>query len=154
MDPLTASLHDCSHCFIPHLLNNTGNVPLNYIMKQAQFNKEIYKFNKEYLRCVCILCSDKNFKNILNLYFSVNKPAAPFKLFRSFSKVNKYLDEKFNIKFNLRVFDINGATNITEEEEDDANELSPEQSSDQTHEHLTEQPSEQDTIEEYSNQHK
>ena len=133
-------------------LNNTGNVPLNYIMKQAQFNKEIYKFNKEYLRGVCILCSDKNFKNILNLYFSVSKPAAPFKLCRSFSKVNKYLDEKFNIKFDSHVFDINGAINIAEEEEEldeanDANEaneatLEP----DQTHDN--------DSIEEYSNQHK
>ena len=30
MDPLTASLHDCSHCFIPHLLNNTGNVTIRF----------------------------------------------------------------------------------------------------------------------------
>jgi hypothetical protein len=28
MDPLTASLHDCSHQFIPHLLANHGNATI------------------------------------------------------------------------------------------------------------------------------
>jgi hypothetical protein len=92
-------------------INTSGNIPLKYIMKQAQFNKEIYKFNKEFVKGVCILCKDKSFKNILNLYFSVAKPAAPFKLCRSYEKANKYLNEIFNVNFKTEIFE-----NVIEEE--------------------------------------
>lgn len=103
-------------------LNNSGNLPLNYVMKQAQFNKEIYKFNKEYVKCVCILCKDRSFKNILNLYFTVSKPAAPYKLCRSFSKINKYLNEKFAVTFDTNIFDENFNNDIEEEEEEELTE--------------------------------
>lgn len=100
-------------------LNNSGDLPLNYVMKQANFNKEIYKFNKEYIRCVCILCNNKNFKNILNLYFTVSRPAAPYKLCRSFGKINKYLSEKFDINFDSNVFDdMHEIVELEEEEEE------------------------------------
>ena len=74
--------------------NNNESMPIKYLLKQSQFNKEIYKFNKEYLKCVCIICKNKNFKNILNIYFSLAKPAAPFKLCRSYDKSTLYLIEK------------------------------------------------------------
>lgn len=87
-------------------LNNSKEFQLNYVIKQAQFNKEIYKFNKEYVVCVCILCNNSNFtnlKNILNLYFTMIKPAAPFKLCKSFDKINKYLIQN-NIIFDSNIF--------------------------------------------------
>jgi len=105
-------------------LNTSGSLPLKYIMKQAQFNKEIYKYNKEYVKGVCILCKDKSFKNILNLYFSVAKPAAPFKLCRTYEKSNKYLLENFNVKFDVSIFenDIMEHSFKSESESTDSNE--------------------------------
>jgi hypothetical protein len=86
-------------------VNLTENIPIKYIMRQAEFNKQVEKFNKEYIKCVCIVCDNKNFKNILNLYLSFVKPVSPYKLCRSFDKVNKYLVEKHNINFNSHTFD-------------------------------------------------
>jgi hypothetical protein len=100
-------------------INVKESIPMKYIMKQVQFNKEVYKFNKEYIKCVCIMCKDKNFKNILTLYFGMVRPAAPYKLCRSFFKINKYLVERHNITFNTQIFDENN--NIVEEEDDNQN---------------------------------
>ena len=86
-------------------LNTTRIMPPEYIMKQSYFNREIYKFNKDYVKTVCILCNDKNLKNILNLYFSVNKPAAPYKLCISFDKINKYLNQNFKINFDSNILE-------------------------------------------------
>jgi hypothetical protein len=95
-------------------LNNSKEFQLNYVIKQAQFNKEIFKFNKEYVICVCILCNNSNFlnlKNILNLYFTMIKPAAPFKLCKSFDKINKYLI-KNNINFDSNIFNEGNICNV------------------------------------------
>ena len=88
-------------------LDNSCNLPLNFVIKQAKFNKEINKFNKEYIKSVCILCKDNGIKNILNLYFTICKPVVPYKLCRSFNKINKYLMEKHDISFNSNVYDEN-----------------------------------------------
>ena len=86
-------------------LNSGRMLPLDYVMKQAQFNKEIQKFNKDYIETVCILCKEKSFKNVLNLYFTVAKPTNPYKFSRSFEKINLYLKDKFNIDFDLSIFE-------------------------------------------------
>jgi hypothetical protein len=106
-------------------LNSTKDLPMNYMMKQIQFNKDIEKFNKEYIKLASIMCKSKAFKNILNLYFSMSKQAAPFQIFRSFEKMNVYFYENFKIKFNFDVFDdginkldINDSDEIIEEEEE------------------------------------
>jgi hypothetical protein len=88
-------------------INTTEPIPMKYIMEQAKFNKEIYDSNKKYVKGVCILCKDKNFKNILNLYFTIAKPAAPYKLCRSYEKANKYLNEILNINFKAEIFENN-----------------------------------------------
>jgi hypothetical protein len=85
-------------------LSNANNLPLNLVMKQVQFNKDIYKYNKEYLKCACILCNNKYLKSVLNTYFSISKPAAPYKICSSYDKINKYLKEKFNIKIDSSIF--------------------------------------------------
>ena len=100
-------------------LNKSAKLPLNYIMKQAQFTKDINKFNKEYIKAVCILCNDKNFKNILSLYFTFCRPASPYKLCRSFDKINKYLIEKLNINFDSNIYDERLIKNDIIEEEDE-----------------------------------
>ena len=97
-------------------MNNSENIQMKYIIKQSEFNKEIYKFNKEYLNAVCIICKNKSIKTILNLYFSVSKPASPFKLCRSIEKANNYIKEKCNINFDVNIFKIN---NIDINDDDD-----------------------------------
>jgi hypothetical protein len=110
-------------------LNSAKDLPMNYIMKQIQFNKEIEKFNKEYVKLASIMCKNKAFKNILNLYFSMSNKGAPFKIFRSFEKMNLYFDENFKIKFDFNLFEdknsnleLNNGSEIDEEEEDDKSE--------------------------------
>jgi hypothetical protein len=83
---------------------NFDNLPFNYIIKHANFNKEIFKYNKEYVKAICILCNNSTFKNILNLYFTISKPASPYKLCKNYEKANKYLLENFNIDFNTSKF--------------------------------------------------
>jgi hypothetical protein len=97
-------------------LNKLTSYPIEFVAKQAEFSKQIYNFNKEYLKCVCILCKDKNFKNILNLFFTFVKPASPYKLCRSFNKVNKYLSEKFNNNFDTNIFDDTIKNNLINDE--------------------------------------
>ena len=104
--------------------NNTENIPVKYIMKQVQFNKEIYKFNKEYLRGICILCKSKTFKNILNMYFTFSKPAAPFKLCRSNEKANIFLKDRCKVNFDVSIFNKSDTVVIDVEEEEEENEHS------------------------------
>lgn len=104
--------------------NNIENIPVKYIMKQVQFNKEIYKFNKEYLRGICILCKNKTFKNILNMYFAFSKPAAPFKLCRSNEKANIFLQDKCKVNFDVSIFNKSDTIGIDVEEEEEENEYS------------------------------
>lgn len=101
--------------------NNTENIPVKYIMRQVQFNKEVYKFNKEYLRGICILCKSKTFKNIVNMYFTFTKPAAPFKLCRSNEKANIFLKDKCKVNFDVSIFNKSDsiAIDVEEEEEND-----------------------------------
>jgi hypothetical protein len=87
-------------------INLNINIPLKFILKQAKFSKEIYKYNKEYVKCVAIICKDKNFKNILNLFFTFVTPACPYKLCRTFDKANKYF-KKFDIDFDTNYFNNN-----------------------------------------------
>jgi hypothetical protein len=86
-------------------ITSSENFEMKNIMKFANFNKEIYNFNKAYVKCVAILCTDKNFKNILNLYFTFAKPSSPYKLCRSYMKVNKYFKEKWNLSIDSSYYD-------------------------------------------------
>jgi hypothetical protein len=112
-------------------LNSAQSMPLNYIMKYSQFNKEIEKFNKEYVICACIMCKNKAFKNLLNLYFSMSKPAAPFKIFRSTEKANKYIKDKFNYNFDINKFYIFNENNEDEQDEEQSDEQDEEQDEEQ-----------------------
>ena len=114
-----------SMMYIIFNLDNAKSLPLNYIIKQIQFNKEIEKFNKEYIKLASIMCKNKTFKNILNMYFSMSKQAAPFKIFRCFKKMNLFFIEKFNINFNFFLLepDNDNDNDIVEEEEEENNNI-------------------------------
>lgn len=99
-------------------LNNYGNFDMKFMMKQAKFSQEIYKFNKLYLTCVCILCKNKSFKNMLNIFFTIVKQAAPYKLCRTSQKANLYLKEKHNIDFDINFYLKNIDTNDTNDSND------------------------------------
>lgn len=89
------------------LNNHKESIPMNLLMKQVQFNKKVYEFNRKYVIGVCILCQSKIFKNMLNLFFTLTKPASPYKLCRSISKANKFISEKLNYSFDISVFELN-----------------------------------------------
>jgi len=91
-------------------ITSTNNFDIKNIMKFANFNKEIYNFNKAYVKCVAILCADKSFKNILNLYFTFAKPSSPYKLCRSYMKVDKYFKEKWNLSIDSSYYNNNDKT--------------------------------------------
>ena len=96
-------------------LNKITSYPMEFIYKQVEFSKQIFKFNQEYLKCVCILCENRSFKNILNLFFTLVKPASPYKLCKNFDKVDKYLFEVFNITFKSYILDKEIDEEISEE---------------------------------------
>ena len=85
-------------------LNNINSYPMNFIIKQAEFSKKIYKYNREYVKYVYIYCKNKNFKNILNIFFTFIKPACLYKLCRTSDKIYKHINDTFNIKLVDNIF--------------------------------------------------
>ena len=102
-------------------LGDTIQLPIPFLIKQMQFNQQIFKFNKEYLQCVCILCKNKNLKNILKLYLSMTKQASPYKICSNTDKINKYITEKSGIVFNFSLLEDIQNEIITEEENEISN---------------------------------
>lgn len=94
--------------------NNT-NVPIKYIVKQIQFHKKIYNFNKKYLNCVIMLCKSKSFKNMINTFLNFTETAAPFKIFRNIAKANSYLTNNFKINFDISTLTNNNEDDIIDE---------------------------------------
>lgn len=86
-------------------LNTECSLPVKYVMKQAMFNRKINKFNELYVAAVCIYCKNKSFKNILKMYFTLTKPASPYKLCTSLEKINKFLEEKIDYKFDATIYE-------------------------------------------------
>ena len=103
---------DLFHCF------NYNTIETKYIMKQSEFNTETYKFNKEYLKCICILCKSSVLKNMLNLYFGMSKPAAPYKICKNFQKANEYLIQKYDLH-DIHVEKLCDWTDNNDEEEEE-----------------------------------
>ena len=97
--------------------NNT-NIPVKYILKQIQFHKNIYNFNKKYLNCIIILCKSKPFKNMINTFLSFTETAAPIKICRNSEKATSYLKNNFKINFDISIFTNN---NENENEKLDTN---------------------------------
>lgn len=72
-------------------LNNQGNLPMKYVMKQAYFNNKIHKFNELYVELVCVYLNKSNFKKILDIYFSICTPCCPYKVCESYDQINDFL---------------------------------------------------------------
>lgn len=103
-------------------LEGKTDFPMKYIMKQVEFNKKIYEFNKKFIKCFIVICNNRKIKTIINTLFMIIRPAAPFKLCRDQIKANKYLFEKFNINFDITIYlnDIN-EDNINDEDPEEIN---------------------------------
>ena len=69
-----------------------------YINEQYKFNQEIEKHNRDFVRCICILCKSSVLKNMLNLYFSMTRPVTPYKICKNFQKGEVYLKENYGIE--------------------------------------------------------
>jgi len=103
---------------------NTNNTNMKYIMNFAKFNKEIYKFNKEYVQGVCLMSSNKYLKDLVNIYLTFCKPACLFKICKNTNKANKFLKEKCNVQFDTNIiFNNNIVYNIEEIVEEEEEEI-------------------------------
>ena len=100
-------------------LNNQKKVDMKYVMKQAYFNLKIEKFNKLYVKVVCVYLKDKNFKKILNMYFNICKPYCPYKICNTYESINKFIKCELNEEYNTNVFSnlIEDITNLNIEDE-------------------------------------
>ena len=85
-------------------LNNQNKLEMKYVMKQAYFNLKIEKFNKCYVKIVCILLTNSNLKKILNMYFSICRPYCPYKICTDYNIINEYIKETLNEIHDTNVF--------------------------------------------------
>jgi len=85
-------------------LNNQKNLDLKYVMKQAYFNLKIEKFNKLYVKTVCVLLQDSNFKKILNMYFNISKPYCPYKICKSYNIINSFIKDTLDEVYDTNIF--------------------------------------------------
>ena len=101
-------------------LNNQKNLEMKYVVKQAYFNLKIEKFNKLYVRLVCVYLNDKNLKKILNMYFNICKPYCPYKICKTYDIINLFILEKLNEEYDTNIFStlIHDTTNIENDEKD------------------------------------
>lgn len=86
-------------------LNNQKNLEMKYVMKQAYFNLKIEKFNKLYVKIVCVFLIDKNLKKILNMYFNICKPYCPYKICKSYENINKFIKDTINETYDTNIFE-------------------------------------------------
>ena len=100
-------------------LNNQGKVDIKYVMKQAYFNLKLEKFNKLYVKIVCVFLKDKNFKKILNMYFNICKPYCPYKICNSYNNINKFIKDELNEDYDTNIFSelVNDTSNLEFEDE-------------------------------------
>ena len=100
-------------------LNNQGKVDIKYVMKQAYFNLKLEKFNKLYVKIVCVFLKDKNFKKILNMYFNICKPYCPYKICNSYNNINKFIQDELNEDYDTNIFSelVNDTSNLEFEDE-------------------------------------
>jgi hypothetical protein len=84
-------------------LNNQGNLPIKYVVKQAYFNNKIHKFNEQYVSIVCVYLQNQSFKKILDIYFSICTPCCPYKVCSSFDIINDFMNPYH--KFDTHVFE-------------------------------------------------
>jgi len=104
-----------------YIICNIGKaleLPMKYVVKQQKLNEELFEYNKQYIKCVCVLVNSMVMKNILKLYFCCSRVASPYKITQNYTKINKYLKEKMNYTFDISVFhtEIDKYLNIEEEE--------------------------------------
>ena len=86
-------------------LNKTSEIQMNYLQKMSKFNKEIYKFNQLYIKYIYIFTKQKAIKNILSMYLTMEKPAAPYKIIRSYKKFKDHLQLKCGLNADEINFD-------------------------------------------------
>ncbi len=98
-------------------INEFESLPIPYLLKQAQFNKKIFNYNQKYLHCVYIYCKNKLFKQMIKMYMMVEKTAVPLTIFRSLTKLNSSIKEKWNIDFDSHIFFKNNFKQFKQESE-------------------------------------
>ncbi len=63
-------------------------LPIPYMMKQTQMNKELFQIHKKYLYRVYIYCKNRIFQEMIQMYMFVEKTAVPIHICNSFQKID------------------------------------------------------------------
>lgn len=85
-------------------LNNQKNLEMKYVIKQAYFNLKIEKFNKLYVKMVCVFLNDKNLKKLINMYFNICKPYCPYKICKSYEIIDEFILETLKENYKTSIF--------------------------------------------------
>ena len=85
-------------------LNNQNKLEMKYVVKQAYFNSKIEKFNKLYVKIVCVYLFNNSFKKILNMYFSICKPYCPYKICHNFELINNFIKDTLGEIHDTNIF--------------------------------------------------
>ena len=63
-------------------------LPIPYMMKQTQMNKELFQIHKKYLYRVYIYCKNRIFQEMIQMYMFVEKTAVPIHICNSFQNID------------------------------------------------------------------
>ena len=81
-------------------VNEFAGLPLQYMVKQKEFNKQIFHLNEKYLESVFIYCKNKMMKQMIQMNMMIEKTAAPLYICRSVEKLNRNIE-----KYTHKTFD-------------------------------------------------
>jgi hypothetical protein len=81
-------------------VNEFAGLPLQYMVKQKEFNKQIFHLNEKYLESVFIYCKNKMMKQMIQMNMMIEKTAAPLYICRSVEKLNRNIE-----KYTQKTFD-------------------------------------------------
>jgi len=100
-------------------VNQLPALPIPYLVKQTELNKQLFNHHQKYLHCAYIYCKSKIFKKMIEFHLFIEKNAVPVKICRSVEKLNYHIEQNFNVTFDfsLYVSNFNSNTSIECESE-------------------------------------
>ena len=85
-------------------VNELPGLPLQYMVKQKEFNKKIFHLNEKYVECVFIYCKNKMMKQMIQMNMMLEKTAAPLYICRSIEKLNRSILKHTKKEFDCQQF--------------------------------------------------
>ncbi len=83
-------------------VNELPGLPLQYMVKQKEFNKQVFHLNEKYVECVFIYCKNKMMKQMIQMNMMLEKTAAPLYICRSVEKLNRSIQKHTKKEFDCQ----------------------------------------------------